>query len=80
MKKFFRNLQILKNGIAHGGNPALSWCVSNVQIKVYPNGNEMMDKEKSSEKIDAAVSAVMAFGQWQEHMEETGERVYAYVL
>ena len=72
--------QILKNGIAHGGNPALTWCVSNVQIKVYPNGNEMMDKEKSSEKIDAAVSAVMAFGQWQEHMEETGERIYAYVL
>ena len=70
----------ISQGMAHGNDPVLSWCVSNVQIKMYANGNVMMDKDKSSEKIDAAVSAVMSFGQWQEHYSESGDQVYAVVL
>jgi len=72
--------EVLKFGIAHGGDPALAWCVSNVVIKNYPNGNVMMDKDKSPEKIDAAVSTVMAYGQYQEHLDETGDTVLSAVM
>jgi len=53
---------VLSGELAHGGNPVLSWNVSNVAIKTDPAGNEKPDKEKSIERIDGAVALIMAVG------------------
>lgn len=51
---------VLEQRIAHGGHPVLSWMMENVFVRQDPAGNIKMDKEKSTEKIDAAVATVMA--------------------
>ena len=53
---------VIGKELAHGGNPVLSWMVSNVAIKMDPAGNQKLDKEKSTERIDGAVALVMAIG------------------
>ena len=53
---------VLKTELAHGGNPVLSWMVSNVAIKMDAAGNKKPDKEKSTERIDGAVALIMAIG------------------
>ena len=50
----------LEERIAHGGHKVLRWMMDNVHVRQDPAGNIKMDKEKSTEKIDAAVSTVMA--------------------
>ncbi len=50
----------LEERIAHGGHKVLRWMMDNVYIRQDPAGNIKMDKEKSTEKIDAAVATVMA--------------------
>ncbi len=51
--------------LQHGGNPIATWCASNVTVRRDPAGNEKPDKERSTEKIDAIVAAVMAVGRLQ---------------
>ncbi len=51
---------VLEKRIAHGGHPVLRWMMDNVYVRQDPAGNIKMDKEKSTEKIDAAVATVMA--------------------
>ncbi len=51
---------VLEERIAHGGHPVLRWMMDNVFVRQDPAGNIKMDKEKSTEKIDAAVATVMA--------------------
>ena len=51
--------------LQHGGNPIATWCASNVSVHKDPAGNEKPDKERSTEKIDAIVAAVMAVGRMQ---------------
>lgn len=46
--------------LAHGGHKVLRWMMDNVYVRQDPAGNIKMDKEKSTEKIDAAVATVMA--------------------
>jgi phage terminase large subunit-like protein len=53
---------VLGKELAHGGNPVLSWMISNVAIKSDPAGNHKPDKEKSTERIDGAVALIMAVG------------------
>lgn len=50
----------LEQKLAHGGHPVLRWCMDNIFIKRNPAGDEKPDKEHSSEKIDLAVSTIMA--------------------
>lgn len=50
----------LEQRIAHGGHKVLRWMMDNVFVRQDPAGNIKMDKEKSTEKIDGAVAAVMA--------------------
>lgn len=45
---------------AHGGNLPLRWMIDNVYVRTDPAVNIKMDKEKSTERIDSAVIAVMA--------------------
>ena len=51
--------------LQHGGNPVATWCSSNVTVRRDPAGNEKPDKERSTERIDAVVAAVMAVGRLQ---------------
>ncbi len=53
---------IMSQKYHHGGNPVMNWMMSNVVIRQDPAGNIKLDKEKSREKIDGPVSAVMAIG------------------
>jgi phage terminase large subunit-like protein len=53
---------VMGKELAHGGNPVLSWMVSNVAIKTDPAENKKPDKEKSKERIDGAVALIMAVG------------------
>ena len=50
----------LEERIAHGGHKVLRWMMDNVYVRQDPAGNIKMDKEKSTEKIDAAAATVMA--------------------
>ena len=51
--------------LRHGGNPVATWCASNVSVRRDPAGNEKPDKERSTERIDAVVAAIMAVGRLQ---------------
>lgn len=46
----------------HGGNPVMNWMISNVAIQQDPAGNVKIAKDKSREKVDGPVAAVMALG------------------
>ena len=50
---------VLEQKIAHGGHPVLRWMMDNIFIRTDPAGNIKADKEKSTEKIDGAVAAIM---------------------
>lgn len=64
----------------HADDPVLKWCVSNAVTTESAQGNIRLDKSASGEKIDAAVSAVMAVGQWAEHRDETEEKIFFAIL
>jgi phage terminase large subunit-like protein len=55
---------VLGKKIRHGGNPVLRWNLSNVTVKMDSNENIMLDKAKSTEKIDGARSLVNALGMY----------------
>jgi phage terminase large subunit-like protein len=59
-------LQMMAVGgqIEHDGNPVLRWNIGNVTIKTYPDGTIKIDKSKSTEKVDGAVAAAMAIGNY----------------
>ncbi len=57
-KEFYKLL--MEGKINHGGNPVLKWMAGNVVIRKDPAGNEKVDKDKSTEKIDGIVAAIMA--------------------
>ena len=50
----------LEGKIAHGGHEVLRWNMDNVYVRTDPAGNIKPDKEKSTEKIDGAISLIMA--------------------
>ena len=51
---------VLYEKIAHGGHPVLRWMMDNIYVRTNSSGNIKTDKEKSTEKIDSAVAAIMA--------------------
>jgi phage terminase large subunit-like protein len=53
---------VRRRDLEHGGNKVLRWMASNVATKTDSQDNIMPCKQKSSEKIDGIVSAVMAVG------------------
>ena len=48
--------------LVHNNNPVLKWMASNVAVYTDPNENVRPVKDKSSEKIDGIVAAVMGLG------------------
>lgn len=51
-----------------GQDPVARWAMGNVVLRFDSNGNYMPDKNKSFEKIDPIVSAIMAVGAWQQDL------------
>ena len=45
-----------------GGNPATRWMAANVAVAQDPAGNLKPAKDKSTERIDGIVAAIMAIG------------------
>lgn len=62
----------LEQRIAHGGHPVLRWMMDNIFIRQNPAGNIKPDKEKSTEKIDGAVAAIMALDRAIRNGSSTG--------
>ena len=47
--------------ILHEDNPLLNWCVSNAISKIDAQENIMLDKAKSTNRIDLLVATVIGF-------------------
>ena len=47
---------------AHGGDPVLTWCASNLVARTDQNLNLAPDKKRSPDKIDDMVALLMAIG------------------
>lgn len=52
---------VLNKKIAHNNNPVLTWALSNAVTKQDHNENIMLDKKKSTERIDPAAALITAF-------------------
>lgn len=53
---------IIGKKLIHGGHPVLKWNASNVAVKEDPAGNLKPNKQKSTERIDGIVAAIMGLG------------------
>ena len=53
----------LQGKLIHGGDEVLRWMMGNVKLRTDPSGNIKPDKEKSGDKIDGCVAAIMAIGE-----------------
>lgn len=73
-KEFYRLL--MAGRIQHGGNPVLRWMAGNVVVRKDPAGNIKPDKEKSTEKIDGIVAAIMSLDRCIRHQEESEDSIY----
>jgi len=62
---------VISKLLNHFGNPVLRWMNSNVDLKKDPAGNIKIDKQKSVNKVDGMVAAVMAIG---EHMTKDNKK------
>jgi phage terminase large subunit-like protein len=67
---------VLERTFAHAGHPVLRWMVDNIFIRTDPAGNIKPDKQKSTEKIDGAVAAIMALDRAIRCGNEVRESVY----
>jgi phage terminase large subunit-like protein len=66
---------VISRRLCHGGNPLLRWCASNVVVEHDAADNIKPVKDKSSERIDPIVAAVMAIGRSLAE-EQKGPSVY----
>lgn len=66
---------VVSHKLAHGNNPVLRWMASNVVVDTDPAGNLKPNKEKSTEKIDGIVAAIMSLGRAM-LQTGTGDSVY----
>src|SRR5690606_11415082 len=69
--KDFRE-RVLRGEIIHDGSPVLTWAMANAIERSDHNGNIMLDKAKSREKIDPVAALMNAHTRAMHHgMEET---------
>jgi phage terminase large subunit-like protein len=60
MQEFER--RYLGGDFAHGGDPVLKWCASNLVVRYDVNLNMAPDKKRAPEKIDDMAALLMALG------------------
>jgi phage terminase large subunit-like protein len=63
---------IVGRKLRHGGNPIARWCASNVMVEKDAAGNIKPSKGRSTEKIDAIVSLILALSRATLHREDEG--------
>ena len=68
--------KLIQKRYAHGGNPLLRWCASNVAAAVDAAGNVKPDKSRSAHRIDPIAGLIMATDGWMRRGQKT-ESVYA---
>ncbi|WP_458096235.1 terminase large subunit [Roseomonas sp. WA12] len=54
---------VLEGKLQHGGNPLLTWCLSNITVNTDPAGARKPAKDRSRGRIDPLVALIMACGQ-----------------
>lgn len=59
--------------LAHGGDPVLTWCASNLVARRDQNLNMAPDRKRSADKIDDMVALLMAIGVSAGDTEEMGD-------
>lgn len=52
----------VEGNLAHGGDPVLTWCASNLIARQDVNNNMAPDKKRAPDKIDDMVAFLMAMG------------------
>lgn len=52
----------ISGALAHGGDPLLNWCASNIVARRDQNLNMAPDKKRSADKIDDMAALLMAIG------------------
>ena len=67
-KEFYKLL--MEGMIQHGGQPVMRWMAGNVVVDTDPAGNIKPTKQKSAEKIDGIVAAIMALDRCIRHEEK----------
>lgn len=55
-------LRVLNRQLRHGGNPLLTWALSNVALERDATGAAKPHKRRSHERIDPIVASIMAVG------------------
>jgi phage terminase large subunit-like protein len=68
--KNFREL-VLQKRILHNNNPVLTWAISNAVTKQDANENIMLDKDKSTNRIDPIAALINAHVRAMLRQEET---------
>jgi phage terminase large subunit-like protein len=53
---------VRSKALQHGGDPVARWCMDNLVMRSGPSKRLLPDKERSREKIDAAVAIIMSVG------------------
>lgn len=57
--KSFRE-EVYSGNVIHDGNPVLGWAISNAVVRADHNENIMLDKDKSSHRIDPIAAVINA--------------------
>ena len=63
---------VLERNLAHGGHPVLRWNMDNAYVRTDPAGNQKIDKQKSTEKVDGAVAMVMGLDRAMKNLNGGG--------
>ena len=67
---------VLKNKIVHSMNPVLRWNFDNVCVETDAAENIKLSKKHSTERIDGAVSTIMALDRAVRNMNVNTSSVY----
>jgi phage terminase large subunit-like protein len=65
---------IISRRLRHGGHPVLRWCFENAVVHTDSNGNRVLHKGKSRDRIDGAAAAWMAIS--RAAVGEMGRGIY----
>lgn len=69
----------VEGNLAHGNDPVLNWCASNLIARTDQNMNTAPDKKKAPEKIDDIVALLMAIGVMQTAEPDKGGTLDDYL-
>ena len=58
---------VLDRRDVHGANSVMTWMVDNLVVKTDPAGSIKLDLQRSTDKIDSAIAAVMALDRALRH-------------